>query len=94
MNHYKAMIVDSNDEVIASISASSLESLEEQMHKLKSFEDKLTMLDQIDDYGERVENDEPEIRKYGSGPTDDVNDRSEDYPLGGNLEPYDIANDR
>jgi len=92
--NYEARITNDSGETIALISALSFESLEEQLHKLKSFEDKLTMLDQIDDYGERVENDEPEIRKYGSGPTDDVNDRSEDYPLGGNLEPYDIANDR
>jgi hypothetical protein len=63
---YKAQITNDQGEVQAAISASSLESLEEQLHKLKAFDLKFVpdepYEEQRDD--EATESNEPEVDHY------------------------------
>ena len=78
--NYIAKITNDEGETIAKISALSIEGLEEQLHKLESQVKKLKAFD---------------LKFVPDEPYEEQRDeRTEDYPLGNMLEPYDIAGDR
>jgi len=87
--NYEARITNDSGETIALISALSFESLEEQLHKLKAYELKF-----VPDEPYEEQRDDEATERFPDALFEEQRERSEDYPQGGMLEPYDIEGDR